>query len=175
MAAPILNSSRRTFLGNTLKLGAGSILLGSSLPTSAADKTFSPAKKFGSFAVLPELPTRVLIEHEGNHFQMADRQGSRFTSARAVVNLVNSLLGQEVRVTCPAGPLSRVVVRWETTFPAAHSILVTIGNAVTEICNGVFSNPIGSCRGILRHIRRPADALSWQASRPSHQYSVSGR
>jgi alpha-galactosidase len=117
MAAPNLNSSRRAFLGNTLKLGAGSILLGSSLPASAADKTFSPAKKFGSLAVLPELPTRVLIEHEGNHFQMADRQGSRFTSARAVVNLVTTSAGQEIRVSCSIGPLSRVVLRWEITFP----------------------------------------------------------
>jgi alpha-galactosidase len=110
------NPGRRAFLGNALKLGAGSLLLGSALPASAQDKT-SPAKNSRYPTALPELPTRVLIEHENNQLQTTDRQGSRFTSDRAVVNLVATPAGQEVRVTCPGGPLSRVVLRWETAFP----------------------------------------------------------
>lgn len=59
------NFSRRDFLGNTLKLGAGSILLGSTLPGHAADKTASSASGSKSLTALPELPARVLIAHEG--------------------------------------------------------------------------------------------------------------
>lgn len=117
MAAQNLNSTRRAFLGNALKLGAGSLLLGSSASVNAAEKSISPAKSSRSLMVLPELPTHVLIEHEGKHLQVAERQGSRFSSDRAVVNLVSTSAGQEVRVTCPTGPLARVVLRWETTFP----------------------------------------------------------
>ncbi|MEI9863760.1 MAG: hypothetical protein WDN00_04225 [Limisphaerales bacterium] len=108
------SSSRRAFLSNTLKLGAGSLLLATSLPASAGDKT-GPSKNSHALATWPELPTRVLIEHD-DHLQTADRQGLRFTSDRAMVNLVNTSAGQEVRVTCPTGPLSRIVLRWETTF-----------------------------------------------------------
>ena len=117
MADQKLNSSRRAFLGNSLKLGAGSLLLGSSLPASAADKISGPASRSHLPTALPEVPTCVLIEHDGNHFQAADRQGSRFTSDHAVVNLIKTSTGQEVRVTCPTKPLSRVVLRWEMTFP----------------------------------------------------------
>lgn len=117
MAAQNFNSARRSFLGNALKLGAGSLLLGSSPPVNAADKTISPAKNSHSLTVLPELPTRVLIEHDGNHLKTAGRQGSRFTSDRTVVKFDNTPAGQDVRVTCPTGPLSRVVLRWESTFP----------------------------------------------------------
>jgi alpha-galactosidase len=63
------------------------------------------------------LPTRVLVQHDGTNFQTTNRQGSRFTSERAVVNLAATVAGQEVRVTCPRGPLSRVVLRWEMIFP----------------------------------------------------------
>ena len=111
------NPGRRAFLGSTLKLGAGSLLLASTLPVSAAEKTISLKKNSHPLAVLPELPTRVLIEHDGNQLKTADRSGSRFSSDRAVVNLVNTSAGQEVRVTCPSGPLARVVLRWEITFP----------------------------------------------------------
>src|ERR1022692_821231 len=93
------------------------IMPGSSPPVNAADKTISPAKNSHSLTVLPELPTRVLIEHDGNHLKTAGRQGSRFTSDRTVVKFDNTPAGQDVRVTCPTGPLSRVVLRWESTFP----------------------------------------------------------
>ena len=96
------NPSRRAFLGNALKLGTGSLLLGSSLPGGAAEKTDSTVSGSQPLAVLPELPTRVLIQHDDSHFQTADRKGSRFASDHAAVDLVNTpVTGQEVRVTCP--------------------------------------------------------------------------
>jgi len=42
---------------------------------------------------------------------------ARFTSAGAVVNLITTPAGHAVRVNCPTASLSRVVLRWETTFP----------------------------------------------------------
>jgi len=111
------NPGRRAFLGNALKLGAGSLLLGATLPGPAADQA-RPLPHFWSFPTrLPELPTRVLVAHEGTDLQTATRSGARFTTDRGVVDLVATALGQEVRVACPQVPLSRVVLRWETSFP----------------------------------------------------------
>ena len=111
------NSSRRTFLGSALKLGAGSLLLAASSPIHAADKTPKPASNADPLTRLPELPARVFVEKAVNQLKQADRQGSRFTSGQVAVNLVSTTAGQEIRVTCQTGPLSRVVLRWKTIFP----------------------------------------------------------
>ena len=116
-----LNSSRRAFLGSALILGAGSILAGPSLRESAAaEATNGIAGAVKSVSVpteLPEFPTRVFVEHDDSRLKSTDRQGSRFTCDRVIVNLVTTSAGQNVRVACPTGPLTRVVLRWETTFP----------------------------------------------------------
>jgi alpha-galactosidase len=111
--------SRRAFLGNTLKLGAGSLLLGAAIPENAAAKeTVSKLKSdFPSPANLIEPPARVFVQHTDERLRPADRQGSRFTSDQAEVNFVQDANGLAVRVTCPGGPLSRVVLRWEIAFP----------------------------------------------------------
>ena len=74
MTTPKLHASRRAFLGNSLKLRAGSLLLGWILPGQAAEKTSRPANNSKSLAALPDLPTRVLMAHEGNQLKTADRQ-----------------------------------------------------------------------------------------------------
>ena len=109
--------SRRAFLANALKLGAGSLVLAATLPGTAADQARAIAHSSPLPTTLPELPTRVLVAHSGTDLQTATRSGARFITDRAVVSLVTTPLGQDVRVTCPNGPLSRVVLRWETSFP----------------------------------------------------------
>ena len=110
-------STRRAFLGSALKLGAGSVLLGSTLPgcttTGAAKKSAPPHP----LAQLPEMPTRVLVDHEGSRLVAAGRHGARFTTDRVAVNFVSTAEGTSVRVTCPTGPLARIVLRWKTAFP----------------------------------------------------------
>jgi alpha-galactosidase len=112
-----LQSTRRAFFGRALKLGVGSMVIGSSLRDTAAAESSKKTRTAPALAVLPELPARVFVEHDGNRLQPADRQGSRFTSNQMVVNLVATAAGQDVWVACPTGPLTRVVLRWETTFP----------------------------------------------------------
>ncbi len=68
-------------------------------------------------AELPDLPARVLVA-AGGELKLAGRQGARFTSGQTEINLARTAAGQAIRVRCPAGPLSRVVLRWETTFPS---------------------------------------------------------
>ena len=111
--------SRRAFLGNTLKLGAGSLLLGAAVPENAgAKETGSKLKTdFPAPANLSEPPVRVFVQHEDERLRPADRHGARFTSDQAEVNFVQDANGLAVRVVCPGGPLSRVVLRWEMTFP----------------------------------------------------------
>ncbi len=104
------NSTRRAFLGRAITLGAGSVLLGSSSSESRAADAATPA----SPAAL-EVPNRVLVDH-GQGLASTERQNSRFTSREASVNLVSTPSGLEVRVTCPKGPLARVILRWETSF-----------------------------------------------------------
>jgi alpha-galactosidase len=110
-------SSRRTFLGNSLAVGAGSWLLGTSEPVLAADNILPPTGDSRPLVEPPDRPTRVLVETEKNRLQTAARQVSRFTSGPVAVKVINAASGQEVRVSCPTEPLSRVVLRWETSFP----------------------------------------------------------
>ena len=114
---------RRAFLDNVFKLGAGSLLVGSSLHSDAqAEETGRPATargaRSGMVTQLPALPTRVFIDHEGSSLIAAQRQGARFTTPTGVVELVAASDGLQVRVACPTGRLARVVLRWELTFPA---------------------------------------------------------
>jgi alpha-galactosidase len=112
------NPARRAFLRNAAKIGAGSLLLGSSFRNRAAEGGSAAAGRSLPLAPALELPSRVFIAAEGTNFVAASRQGSRFTSDRIAVSLAATSAGQEVGVTCPDGPLARVVLRWETTFPA---------------------------------------------------------
>jgi alpha-galactosidase len=120
MPDPAIHSSRRAFLGNALKLGTGAILIGPALRESAAAeitrKNSSMSGSVAAAAKLPDLPTRV-FEQDGSRLIAMDRQGSRFTSDRVVVNLTTTSAGQDVGVSCPTGPLTRIVLRWETAFP----------------------------------------------------------
>jgi alpha-galactosidase len=115
--ASATSSSRRAFLGHALKLGAGSMLIGSDV--KAGDPAGVAGLNPGSplITALPGLPARVLIERDGTRLQLADRQGSRFTSGRTMVNLVATDAGLAIHVSSPGAPLSRIVLRWETTFP----------------------------------------------------------
>ncbi len=110
------NFSRRDFLGKSLKLGAGSLLLAEA-PAHASEASAFAGETSQPLAHLPELPTRVLVAAVGNELKPAERQGSRFTCGQMEVKLDRTAAGQEVRVSCPTRPLSRVVLRWETTFP----------------------------------------------------------
>ena len=119
MPDPNSHFSRRDFIGNTLKLGAGSLLLGAAVPENAgAKETGSKLKTdFPAPANVSEPPARVFVQHTDERLRPAARQGSRFTSDQAEVNFVLDASGLAVRVACPGGPLSRVVLRWEMTFP----------------------------------------------------------
>ena len=122
-------NSRRNFLTDALKLSAGSILIGSALNSTArADEVAKPASAAGSagaaMARLPEMPARVYVDHEGSGLGVTQRQGARFMTTQGVVELVEAATGGlAVRVTCPTGLLTRVMLRWETTFPAGALFL----------------------------------------------------
>jgi alpha-galactosidase len=111
-------STRRAFLGNSIKLGAGSLLVGATLRGRASAAT--PAVPAGSSMIteLPGFPSRVFIDRDGTGPVAADRQGSRFSSGCTAVKLEEASTGLRVVVTCPTGPLTRVVLRWETSFPS---------------------------------------------------------
>ena len=66
---------------------------------------------------LPELPSLVLIDHEGTGFRTSQRQGSTFAEHSGKVVLTHTPAGQEVRVLSVAEPLCRVVMRWKLDFP----------------------------------------------------------
>ena len=111
------NPARRAFIGQALKLGAAAMVGTAALPSEALSQAEVPAKGAQALAVLPELPSHVFVEQNGNRLEKATKEGSRFTSGQTVVNLLATSGGQEVRVTCPSGTMSRVVLRWETIFP----------------------------------------------------------
>ncbi len=108
---------RRAFLGQSLKLGAGSVLLGSA---GAVRSTPIPRRPTGSLlpSSLPELPDRVLIERDDHRLETAVQQGQRFTTADVSVRCEPGNGAMDVQVACPTAPLGRVVLRWAITFPA---------------------------------------------------------
>jgi len=123
MPDPVTDPTRRDFLSHTFKVGAGSLLIRSALPIRASAAATGPAASSPMLAELPALPTRVFIEQDDARLVTTSRQNTRFTSDRVAVNLIAAPVGMEIRVTCPAGPLSRIGLRWETTFPAATLFL----------------------------------------------------
>ena len=72
---------------------------------------------------LPGLPTRVFIQHEASALMPAGRSGESYSNSHACVTLAEGTTGQAISVHCPRAPLSRVVLRWETTFPAVTLFL----------------------------------------------------
>ncbi len=112
------NPTRRSFLGNALKAGAGSLLIASSLKGAEVAENANHAMITSVIAELPGLPVRILVDHDGKGLVTADRQGSRYTTSQAELTLVSSTEGMQVRVSCPKGTLSRAVLRWETAFPS---------------------------------------------------------
>jgi alpha-galactosidase len=108
MANPNLKSTRRSFLGTTAGVGAGSLVVGSSLGASGGASVPQ---------ALPELPSLVLIDHDGTGFHTSQRQGSTFAERGGRVVLTHTPAGQEVRVSSVAEPLCRVVMRWKLDFP----------------------------------------------------------
>ena len=124
---PLL-SDRRTFIAKSLQLGAGSLLAGAAVePLAVADPSASSALQASSaqseaarpptLVEFSTLPARAFIEHENGIIVPANRSGSRFSSAKAIVQFAEVPDGAAIRVACPSGPLSRVIARWEARFP----------------------------------------------------------
>src|SRR6478672_10434053 len=98
--------SRRRFLGDAFALGASSLILPHALGAS-------PEPAIGG----DEVPSRVFVDHDGTGLREAHRvSGGRFTSALGAVELAPEGVGVAVKVSCPSGPLTRVVLRWATTY-----------------------------------------------------------
>src|SRR5689334_21953631 len=110
--------SRRRFLGDAFALGAGSLILphalGATRESSSGPMMESDEADVANAAL--DLPSRVFVDHDGTGLKQARRAGARFTSAQGVVELVPEGAGLGVKVTCPSGPLTRVVLRWTTTY-----------------------------------------------------------
>src|SRR3954451_20666818 len=120
------NPKRRAFIGDALKLGAGSLLAGTAVSSVVRGSTIAPSSSAPSAvqslmpARLAEKPTRVQIDHDGSgRLIPTQQQGSRFTSAEGVVETIGTSDGLAVTATCPSGLLARVVLRWEISFPSA--------------------------------------------------------
>jgi alpha-galactosidase len=117
-----INRSRRAFLGDAVRLGLGSIVLNAA-QKSMASPSLTPAPDRASAPIAPlsadlrRLPDSAFIDHDGAGLMSAARAGSTFSSDQCEARLVVTEVGLKVRVACPAGPIARVVLRWEAKFP----------------------------------------------------------
>lgn len=128
MSEPPLHSNRRTFIANSIQIGAGSLLAGAAVEhgavtdESASSAVQASSAKSGStrsqaLVDFPTLPARVFIEQESGFIPADHSAGTRYSSNKAVVQFEEMPDGQAIRVACPNGPLSRVMARWEARFP----------------------------------------------------------
>jgi alpha-galactosidase len=105
--------SRRAFLRRGIVLGAGAT---AAVSLGAGPPAPSPGVSAGGPSLparLPDSPSGVFVQHAGAELAAAARQGNRFTTPQAAVSVDGSM----VRVACPGGPLSRVVLRWALRLP----------------------------------------------------------
>jgi alpha-galactosidase len=75
-------------------------------------------------AALPEFPARVYVDHGDGTLAATTRSGTRFSSKRAAIDVAPSeadaaagVVAAAVGVTCPDAPVSRILLRWDATFP----------------------------------------------------------
>jgi alpha-galactosidase len=123
-----LNPNRRAFIGNAVKLSAGSLFAGAAFsPASRAAEKADPAKAMGPArslpAHLPDRPARVFIDHDGGALIATQKNGDRFTSGQAEIEVSGPSDALAVKVSCPTALLSRVVLRWEMNFPTGTIFL----------------------------------------------------
>jgi alpha-galactosidase len=105
---------RRGFLQGGITIGAGALLFNDAGQVSAQDiKSTRPTLP----ERLAELPTHVFVDHNGQRLEPTTRDGNRFTSSAAEVDLKGDHDCTAVIVTCPDGVLTRVVLRWEVKLP----------------------------------------------------------
>jgi alpha-galactosidase len=122
------NPKRRAFIGDALKLSAGSLLAGSALASAVQGEPINPITGGTAGSAmptrLPDMPTRVLIDHDGSGRLIPMQQnGGRFTSADGAIETRGTADGLTVMAACPSGLLARVVLRWEMNFPASALFL----------------------------------------------------
>src|SRR3954452_21526487 len=111
--------SRRRFLGDAFALGASSLILPHAFGAARDSSSETVAESDDAHTAIAVLdpPSRVFVDHEGTGLKEARRaSGARFTSAQGVVELAPEGAGIGVKVSCPNGPLTRVVLRWATTY-----------------------------------------------------------
>ena len=105
--------SRRSFIGSTVLAGAAVIsphALSADFPPRASQNKKIGGQLPGS---LPDRPDAVFVEEGDWAFREADREGSVFSTATTRISVSDT-----VKVSCPRGELSRVVLRWKLSFPA---------------------------------------------------------
>jgi alpha-galactosidase len=118
-----LPGTRRAFLGQALQLGAGSLLAAAALEGCATPKSRPSRKNSPLISQLPAAPARVFVEDKHKRLNRAAGTGQRFTAAQVEIKLNPMAGGTAVSVICPTGELSRLVLRWENTFPADTLLL----------------------------------------------------
>jgi alpha-galactosidase len=112
--------TRRGFLKEGLLAGTGAFVLGAT--GTAAPLTGAAGSRHGRSAPvlaseLPVVPSRILVDHDGAGLSSTQRQGTRFTTDTVAVELLPARGGQVVQVSCPQGPLNRILLRWDLPFP----------------------------------------------------------
>lgn len=124
----LLAPNRRTFINCSLQAGAAALLMDSAiehlacseeavpLMSQAQRSKTAPVKK-EPLINFPNLPARVFIHQENGMLVPTSRTGTRFTSQTTEIQFDEKMDGMSIRVTCPNGPLSRVIIRWERHFP----------------------------------------------------------
>ncbi len=115
MSSPSL-LSRRNFLRGAAALGAGTALPKLSPQNAPVSPAAGPALKseIEWTEILRELPVRVYVQENEESPRVSTRTDNRFTTASTAVVIA----GGSVRVSCPRGTLSRVILRWDVALPA---------------------------------------------------------
>ena len=110
MTGDPIDPRRRELLAGAVALSASRL----ALPRISNADSGAAAR----MAPLPPIPDRVFVDHDGSRLMRAEKRGSAFSTATAMIRLTEQQHAVTVGVTCPTGAIARVVLRWDTTMPA---------------------------------------------------------
>jgi len=111
--------NRRAFIGTSVLAGAAAL---APFRSHAAGSTTSPQSRGAGSRLpegLPDFPDQVFVEEPNWFFRQADKTDGAFSTASTRISIANTT----VRVACPRGELSRVVLRWKMTWPSSALFL----------------------------------------------------
>lgn len=115
MKNPTTTFDRRSFIQRSALIGAGLLVGNRNLSAERGESGMAHLRGYPES--LSSFPDRAYVTHEAGALSALVKEANGFSSKKVRVKLNSQERGTEVVVSCPSAALSRIVLRWDVTFP----------------------------------------------------------